>query len=149
MRRRTSPLGDLSRLEAFESILTQAFGQLHDSIPGADLRLARRSPQPAALHELRLDKIVGAEISDLADCSFGHAHQSQRLVVAERFEHRGKLWPPRQHKTAIAPRCTAAADVALQNHDVAGGTELLDAQRGPQAPVPAADDSHIRTGVAG
>ena len=62
---------------------------------------------------------------------------------------RGELGPPREHEPAVPARRAPAADVALEDDDVAGRLRLLDANRRPQADVAAADDRHVGARTAG
>ena len=54
----------------------------------------------------------------------------------------------RKHEAAVAAARAAAADVALDEHDVERRVVLLEPQRGPQARVAAADDADVGLLVA-
>ena len=71
------------------------------------------------------------------------AAQPDRLLGAAARDEARQLRPPRQHHAAVAARGAAAADVALEHDDVAGGVALLELDRRPQADEAAAEDRDV------
>src|SRR5581483_382181 len=117
-------------------------------VPGADLRRARRRPQPAVVAEVRVDPVLRAEGADRRHAVGRLLREPQRLLRPAQPLERAELRPPRQHEAAVAAARASPADVALDEDDVDGGIELLQAQRGPQSREAAADDADVRPDVA-
>ena len=57
--------------EALEGLHAQALAGLQGAVPGIHVSLRRRGPQPALLHEMRIDGVFAAELSQLMDRLLG------------------------------------------------------------------------------
>ena len=141
--RRSRAPGDLVRRQALERVGAQPLRQLHGALPGTELGIRARRPEPAAGPVVAVDAVGACELSELGHGVRGLAADLQRSGLAGQLDQRRELGPPGQGEPAVATRCAAAADVGLEHHDVEVGGRLLEAKRRPQADVPAADDRHV------
>ena len=124
--RRPGAARDLLRLEPFEDLLAVALDGGDGLLPGADLRSARGRPQPAVVAKVRVDAVRGAESADRLDGPCRGAAEPERLVGSDDVLELRELRPPGKHEAAVAPARTAAADVALDEHDVERRVVLLE-----------------------
>jgi hypothetical protein len=90
-----------------------------------------------------VDAVLGAERLDAVDGLLGRARDPHALLLAARLDERPELRPPGREEAAVPPAGPAAADVGLDDGDVAAGLELLDPKRRPKACVAAADDADV------
>ena len=67
MRRLACPTSGLARLEALERIFAVTRSRRECLLPGAELRLARRRPQPPVPPVVRVDPVLDAEGGDAVD----------------------------------------------------------------------------------
>ena len=73
-----------------------------------------------------VDPVLGAERLDRRRCAATDARQSRIASSApQRCDEARQLRPPGQRHAAVAARRAAAADVALEHDDVAGGSRSL------------------------
>ena len=98
--------------------------------------------------KVRVDAVRGAEAADRLDGSCRGAAEPQRLLGSDDVLELRELRPPGEHEAAVAAARTAAADVALDEHDVERRIVLLERDRGPEARVAAAHDAHVGLLVA-
>src|SRR5438445_128062 len=148
MRRRRRPPRDFLRLEPKERPLAQLLGADECVVPRADLRGARRRPEPPVLAEMSIDAVRCAEGADLGHARRGGASEMQRLFDAAELLEREELRPPREDESAVASTRARAADIRLDKCDVDPRLAHLQLQRGPKSGEAAADDAHIGADLA-
>ena len=112
-------------------------------LPHTDLGRGGRDPEPPAAAEVGVDAVLGAERLDAVDGLLGGPRDPHALLLAARLDQRPELRPPGRQEAAVSPAGTGAADVGLDDGDVAAGLELLDPKRGPETRVAAADDADV------
>jgi hypothetical protein len=135
--------GALVRRERHERPLTQAFERRHRAVPRAALRLVGGRPQPPVGPEVGVDPVRGAEATEAGDGVLGGTREPHRLVGSAQGLEAGEVMPERHREPAVAAAGPPSAHAGLDDGDTQRGIELLDAQRGPQAGVAAADDADI------
>jgi hypothetical protein len=92
---------------------------------------------------VRVDVVLAAEVSDRVDRLRRGERQAHRLLAAADLLQRPELGPPAEHEAAVATARPAAANVRLHEDDVERRVVLLEADRGPEAGVAAADDADV------
>src|SRR5438876_12175477 len=121
MRRLACPASGLARLEALERILAVVRDRRECLLPGAELRLARRGPQPPVPPVMRLDPVLGTKGADAVDGLGRGARKADSLVAAADLLQRSELRPPGEDEATVAAARARAADVGLDEHDVERG----------------------------
>jgi len=144
MRGRTGAAGDFGGLEPLEGGDAVPFAVADDAFPGVALRGGGGGPEPAAFAEIGVNGMRGAEGADFIYRGFGSLRDAQGFGDAEEFFKRGELRHPGQDEAAVAAGGAGAADVLFEDDDIAGGIELLQAQRGPEP-----DETSAENGDAG
>ena len=109
-----------------------ALALLDRRLPDPDLCRGGRHPEPPAAAEVGVDVVLGAERLDAVDGLLGGPRDPHALLLAARLDQRPELRPPGRQEAAVSPAGTGAADVGLDDGDVAAGLELLDPKRGPR-----------------
>src|SRR4051812_34351877 len=97
---------------------------------------------PAAV-EARVDAVLAAERADLLHRRVGRVRHREPALAAAQLDQRPELGPPGDREAAVATAGAAAADVLLEDDDIARGLALLDADRRPEAGVAAAHDRDV------
>ncbi|MNE68957.1 hypothetical protein D3C80_1646480 [compost metagenome] len=100
-------------------------------------------PQPAALAEVRVDAVLGAELAQLMDRTLGAVAEETGLALVAEAAQGADLRPPGHHETAVAPGGAAATDILFEEHDAGVRLQLLQGHGRPEADETAADYQHI------
>jgi hypothetical protein len=143
VRRRAGAARHLLGAQPLERVDPVRLARGQDAVPRADVRRRRRGPQEAAAAIVGRDPVLVAEGADRVDRGRGRAAQPDRLLRPAAGDEARQLRPPREHHAAVAARCAAAADVALEHDHVTGGIALLELDRRPQPDEAAAEDRDV------
>jgi hypothetical protein len=104
--------------------------------------------QAARLPEVRVDRVIRAESTNLRHGVAGRPHEPEPFAFTTNLNEGLELGPPAQDKSSVATAGPAAANIGLKEHHGDRGFEFLDSKCGPEARVPAADDANVGLVVA-
>ena len=136
---------NLLRGKELERLLARARRRGDRSFPRADLRRRRGRPEPAPAPVVGVDPLPFAKGAELVDGLGRDPHQTEGLLLPRALDQRLDLRPPGEREPAVAAGWPAAADVGLEEDDRGPRLELVQAERSPEARVPAADDADVGT----
>jgi hypothetical protein len=109
----------------------------------ADLRARGRGVKRAVEPELGIDSVLGTEVANPPNRSFGRFHQPDCFGLAKQTPQCEEFRRPRQQAATVAAACARAAQIALDDHDVEIGFLLLRLDGGPQTGETTTDDADI------